>query len=178
MNKFFEDKETRILTNRDENKFYSYVKSRLQSPMGIPFLIDDGKLITDPQEQTKLLNKYFSMVHTVYDAKIEQFDLNFLENPSTPGLANADFNQQEIFNVLCKLNSSFALGPEGLPNLFYKRLAYILSAPLASLFEIFFQSGSIPSDMWKLSKIISIFKNKGLPSSSQNYRPISNLCGL
>ena len=67
--------------------------------------------------------------------------------------------------------SSTSCGPAGVPSLFLKMLPE-LSEPLCSLFNMSIQQGYVPK-VWKIAKVILIFKGKGSMLEVKNYRLIS-----
>ena len=81
------------------------------------------------------------------------------------------FGALEIFNSCCKLKSKFSVGPDGIPSIVYKELANCLAEPLAMIFCLIMQFGSLP-DIWKSAIVIPLYK-KGSASNAKNYRPIS-----
>jgi len=80
-----------------------------------------------------------------------------------------------VYDILIRLPNKHSTGPDGIPAYFYKRLAPVLSAPLAKIFRISLITCQIPS-IWLKSFVVPIFKLKGNPSEISNYRPISLLC--
>ena len=65
-------------------------------------------------------------------------------------------------------------GPDGIPQVFFKKLAWELSYPLTLLYNTSISSGIFPSQL-KQANIIPIFK-QGDSEKAENYRPISLLC--
>jgi len=82
--------------------------------------------------------------------------------------------QTDIVKQLLKQKNKMSSGPDNLPPIFYKKLAYALAKPLTTMFNYLVQNGSIPS-LWKHANVIPIFK-KGKSSAVENYRPISLTC--
>ena len=75
---------------------------------------------------------------------------------------------------MSKLKCSLAAGLDGLPPLFFKKLAKSLAKPLSMLYDICFSNGHMP-DIWKHALVTPVFK-KGKSSLAENYRPISLTC--
>ena len=86
------------------------------------------------------------------------------------------FSQQAVFNALSKLKTNSAGGPDGIPPSFLKNALSHISAPLAFLFQLMFDSTFVPN-IWLKAHVTPIFK-KGDSSSTSNYRPISLTCSL
>ena len=64
-----------------------------------------------------------------------------------------------------------------IPNRLLKETAGVTTKSLTRLFNLSLSLGQLPSE-WKLSTVIPLFKQKGLPSDPVNYRPISLLPSL
>ena len=79
----------------------------------------------------------------------------------------------EIEDEISNLNSSKATGPYIIPTKLPKTLKYIISGSLASLFNCFFSSGTVPSKL-KVARVTPVYK-KGHRTVKSNYRPISLL---
>ena len=79
----------------------------------------------------------------------------------------------EIEGEISNLNSSKATGPYIIPTKLLKTLKYIVSGPLASLFNCSFSSGTVPSKL-KVARVIPVYKN-GPRTVKSNYRSISLL---
>ena len=79
----------------------------------------------------------------------------------------------EVEDEITNLNVSKSVGPFSIPTKLLKILKFLLSGPLAYLFNCSFITGIIP-DQFKLARVIPIYK-KGSRSTVSNYRPISLL---
>ena len=80
----------------------------------------------------------------------------------------------QVQRLLETLNSNKAYGPDGLHGELLKNCAAGLAYPLSLIFQISYNSGSLPSE-WKLGHVVPIFK-KGDKHDVSNYRPISLTC--
>ena len=67
---------------------------------------------------------------------------------------------------------SSAAGPDGIPGLFYRKLASVLAQPLATVYQQSLHQRAIP-DMWRNALAIPLFKSKSSKASASSYRPIS-----
>ena len=79
-----------------------------------------------------------------------------------------------IRKLLLKLKPHKASGPDRLPNLVLKELAWELAPILSSLFNKSLSSGILPDD-WTHAFITPVFK-KGDVHDAGNYRPVSLTC--
>ena len=82
---------------------------------------------------------------------------------------NADLYSMRA--LLLHQNKS-AAEPDGIPGIFYKELAHVLALPISIVFQQSLLQGKIP-DMWRLAKVVPLFKGKGQKSCVSSYRPIS-----
>jgi len=65
-------------------------------------------------------------------------------------------------------------GPDNIPYIALKAGGHLLLEQLSRLFQLSFNSGSVPSQ-WKISCVTPIFK-KGNRRDPGNYRPVSLTC--
>ncbi|MCP4490451.1 MAG: reverse transcriptase family protein, partial [Gammaproteobacteria bacterium] len=72
---------------------------------------------------------------------------------------------------MTKINSNKAHGPDGIHGKLLKNCAVGLAYPLSLLFNLCYNTGSLPEE-WKLGHVVPIFK-KGNKHDVCNYRPIS-----
>ncbi|MCP4476281.1 MAG: reverse transcriptase family protein [Gammaproteobacteria bacterium] len=119
------------------------------------------------EEKSDLLSVYFSSVFTLDNGT----PLN-INHVCPPSVNRVDFSPLSVFKALCKLKGKRSLGPEGIPSLFFKKLAAPLAFPLSLIMQHSLVTGSLPN-LWKTAVVIPIFKNKGSRSDFHNYRPIS-----
>jgi hypothetical protein len=73
--------------------------------------------------------------------------------------------------VLGHLSDS-AAGPDDLPAVFLKRLAYWLAVPLSIVYQQSLHQQRIP-DEWRTAKVVPLYKGKGSKNDASSYRPIS-----
>jgi hypothetical protein len=152
--------------------FDKYVNKKLNGSNGIaPLRNFDGNLVTNDSKRAALLNNYFCSVFTVDDGII---NTSSLSASAVSSAALPFFTPSPIQKHIKQLETGSANGPDGLPAIFYKNTASIISYPLSVLFNLSLQTADNPP-VWKLASVIHIFK-KGSPSDPSNYRPISLTC--
>ncbi|VDP75898.1 unnamed protein product, partial [Schistosoma mattheei] len=80
--------------------------------------------------------------------------------PSSTGLYNRcvpTFTETDVRRCLQSLNSSGCLGPDGIPNILFKKCADVLCYPFTTIINRSFSSNLIPK-MWRKMKIIPVPK--------------------
>ena len=80
----------------------------------------------------------------------------------------------DLFTVLMTLAqlSDSAAGPDGLPAIFFKKLAYWIAVLLTIVYQQLIHQACIPDD-WRQAKLIALYKEKGHKADPSSYRPIS-----
>lgn len=90
-----------------------------------------------------------------------------------------EFNEIEEFEIINAIHDikSNAVGLDNIPVKFIKLILPLLITPLKYIFNQIIKTSIYP-EMWKISKIIPIEKNKRKNPSLENLRPISILSAL
>ncbi|MCP4474596.1 MAG: hypothetical protein GY821_08560, partial [Gammaproteobacteria bacterium] len=161
--------ENHILQANDDKMFWNFVNSKLSiKNYGLPPLrLPDGSILTDELTKSETFCDYFASVLTVDDGA----PLNFPVKNVTR-LDAIDFSPLIVFQSLSRLKGKSSLGPEGIPSLFFKKLAAPLAFPLSLIMQHSLSTGVFPK-AWRCANVIPIYKNKGSRSDFRNYRPIS-----
>ena len=79
-----------------------------------------------------------------------------------------------VKKVITNLDSSKASGPDCIPVVVLKNCDPELSYILAKLFNMCMKESCFP-DCWKVSSVVSVFKNVGERSTAKNYHPVTLL---
>ncbi len=164
------NREQEVLKNGTDNYFWHYVNSKLTCKSGLPCIQrDDGDLAESDAEKVEVFSEYFASVFQ----PDQTTNLNLVKETVKP-TCNVTFPAETVYAHLRLLPNKVSAGVDGLPSIFFKNLAFQLAQPLASLFEVSFQTGILPSD-WLVSLVTPIHKknSKAIPS---NYRPVSLTC--
>jgi hypothetical protein len=90
---------------------------------------------------------------------------------TSPSIDCINVDVDTVCLILTNQRSS-AAGPDGIPGIFYKRLAHELSYPMTIIFQQSLHQRCIP-DMWRKAIVISLYKGKGGRTCASSYRPIS-----
>ena len=93
-----------------------------------------------------------------------------------PKLSNVFFSKDDVYKVLCTLNSHKAYGCDNLSPLVLRECASQLSPSLALLFNLSMSAGVVPNQ-WKEANVVPIHK-KGDTNNVENYRPVSLLSSV
>ena len=154
----------------DTKNFFSYVSKDLNASSDcINLKSNDGSMLTSSIDIVQCLSaeslKFFTNNST-------------LPNLSKPcsgddevRLEDISFGVDEVRKVLSSQGYS-APGPDGIPGVFYNRLAPVLALPMCIVFHQSLYQRAIP-DMWRSANITPIFKGKGEREAPSSFRPIS-----
>lgn len=166
------DIENNVINSNNLGKFYSYVNSKCCKKKSVGVIkSSDGTLLFNDVDKANALNTYFASVCIVDNSSLV-LHMN-CPKPNTV-LETVTFNEEAIMSALKRLKPSTACGPDGVPQILFKKLYSYLASPLSLLLSAFFSIGKIPS-VWKTAIVKPIYK-KGLASDVSNYRPISLTC--
>ena len=148
--------------------FFSYVNSQIKTREDISNLRrEDGSLTTNDQEKSEVLNNFFSSVFVSEgDDPLPDFQASFQTE-----LTNITISDNDMLNILNKLNVSKSPGPDSIHPRLIKELSCELAHPLCLLFNKTMREGIIP-DSWKDAEVKPLFK-KGNKDNPGNYRPVS-----
>ena len=86
-------------------------------------------------------------------------------------LDNISFDFGDVEKILFSQGHS-APGTDGIPGVFFKRLASVLALPMCILFHQSLYQCAIP-DMWRAANITPLYKGKENRQASDSYQPIS-----
>ena len=81
----------------------------------------------------------------------------------------------EVYNVMRKIKTNKASGPDGIPSRLLKEFAYELSVPLTHIFNSSYNEGVVPSQ-WKKAIVIPVPKE--YPANIERLRPVSLTDGM
>ena len=146
-------------------KFWSHVKSKTKSTR-IPETVHLGDTYrSGTEEKAELFNVFFYNQFS----KPSKYDISV--NFDLGESFNIDFSLSKVENLLSDINSSKAMGPDGIHGKMLKNCSKGLAGPLSKLFQICYYNCKLPSD-WKSAHVVPVHK-KGSKTDVENYRPIS-----
>ncbi len=154
-------------------KFWSFVRASNAKQCATSFKIDDNTVITDPAVIANHFNTFFASNFT--DADSEATCDTICDGHLSLPVTSIRTNANEIFELINKLKSGKAPGPDGITSTMLKLTVGQITKPLTILFNLSLSEGKIPDD-WKRANVVPIHK-AGDISSIKNYRPIS-LCSV
>ncbi len=160
-------RELSVLNSQKDNKFWSFVRSKLTCRPSIPTINNNGTLLFTNAAKADCFNNYFASVFT-RDNSIPPPNRSV---PISNRLSECSFAPESIYEILVNLPMKTSCGPDRFPPIFLRKLAVVLSYPLSLIFEKSFTSGEVP-DLWKQANVTPIHK-KSSASHVSNYRPIS-----
>ncbi len=142
----------------------------------IKSLLYDGEILQDNSKVANALNLHFCNIGKNIASKIKQPNKDYskyLLNPIQNTFYLSLVDESEVTKEIQNLKVKKSPGNDDIRPGIIKTSCSILARPLTHVFNVSFSSGIMP-DVWKIAKVIPIFKSgeKNLPG---NYRPISLL---
>ncbi|XP_062608016.1 uncharacterized protein LOC134269832, partial [Saccostrea cucullata] len=110
----------------------------------------------------------------------DAFDLSDREpesGESSNDILNGEISESEIIEAVNKLKNGKASGIDCIVNEHISSTLYTFLPVYKMFFNIIFDSGLVP-DEWLVGIVKPIYKNKGDPTTPENYRPITLLSCL
>jgi len=116
--------DRKILESVDPNRFHKYVKYKLHIRSSVGSLLDkDDYIMFDTQVKVELVNDYFVSTFTVDNNLLQ---LQTKRVPLGVSMCEADFSVTNILGLLIKQPSKISAGPDGIPQIFYKKTYTLL----------------------------------------------------
>ena len=132
-------------------------------------LFNGLEVLSSASDKVKLFAKNFSKNSNLDDSGIS---LPVFPSRTNLKLHNISITPKMVKKVIMNLDSSKASGPDCIPVVVLKNSEPELSYILAELFNMCLKESCFP-DCWKVSPVISVFKNVGLRYTAKIYRPVS-----
>ena len=155
--------------SRDFWRIANSVLNKVKS--AIPRLFSGPEVLSSASDKAKLFAENLSMN--------SNFDGSGISLPVFPSrtnlkLHNISVTPKMVRNVVMNLDLSKASGPDCIPVVVLKNCDPELSYILGELFNKCLKECCFP-DCWKVSSVVTVFKNVGERSTAKNYRPVSLL---
>ena len=111
--------------NNLTKKFWSYVKSTLKSTRIRKLVYLKGKTSSNPKTKTDMLNEFFYYQFS----EASEYDVNITFDADST--FDIDFNVARVRDIISKLDSNKAQGPNNIHGLILKKCACVLTKPLS-----------------------------------------------
>ncbi|XP_070619981.1 polyadenylate-binding protein 4 isoform X1 [Erythrolamprus reginae] len=153
----------------NKKRFFQHINNKKKIKETIVTLKnEEGREITDSNDQAQLLNAYFATVFTQKGTSLQPIcNLTATNCPRT----ELNIDKSTVRDYLRELNEYKSPGPDGLHPKVLKELADTIAEPLLLIYQISWITGDLPED-WKRADVVPIHK-KGKKTDPGNYRPIS-----
>jgi hypothetical protein len=154
-------------------KFWSFVRASKAKKCATSFK-DGDSTVTDPAVIANNFNTHFASNFSEADTEVESDTIctGHIDSLIVTGIMT---NANEIFELINKLKSGKAPGPDGITSTMLKLTVGQVVKPLTILFNRSLSEGKMPDD-WKRANVVPIHKSGDI-STIKNYRPIS-LCSV
>jgi hypothetical protein len=155
-------------------RFWSFVKSKNKN-RSIPHEMKYNDIYSDTSEgKANLFNDYFASVFGPIDATSnDRSNIHDNSGALNDSLSNVIICVKDVHEVMSKLDSSKAFGPDSLSPVVLKTCCNELEESVCKLINRSLAEGVVPND-WLNANVIPIHKGKD-KQKVENYRPISLL---
>ena len=137
----------------------------------IPPLFNSLEVLSSASDKAKLFAENFSNNSNLDESGIS---LPLCPSRTSLKLLNISITPKLVKKVITNLDLSKASGPDCIPVVVLKNCEPDFSYKLAELFNMCLKESCF-HDCWKVSSVVSVFKNVGERSTAKNYHPVSLL---
>lgn len=171
------------LITDDPQQFFKHVNSSRKHKESLPTsMVYHDKSAETPKNIAELFREFFQSVYTQPDDhSIKKFDEHYNKteminklNDVCMHVPNLDIDEDDILQCIRELPDNMVMGPDNIPNRFFKRTIDSIAKPIFELLNESYGSGFVPQ-IWKKSYIRPIYKN-GKKSQIENYRGVAVQC--
>ena len=156
----------------DSKSFYAYVRSKQNVRDKVGPLEDNfGNIVTQGFFMAEELNMHFSSVFTREDTSSLPVPETKFKGSEGERLGQLFVTPEVVASKIDNMKENKSPGIDGISPKILKETVEQMSTPLAHVFNMSLQEGSVPLE-WKEANIIPLFK-KGSRNKSVNYRPVS-----
>ena len=160
-------------TRANPSLVYKIAKARNRSKQDVKTVKSvrslEGLILTNPSAITNRWREHYDNLLN------EEFPRANISNPTPANTREiGDFTDDEVRAALRKMKQKKALGPDGIPIEAWKALGPTGVRWLRIFFNQVMRHCMMPSS-WRVSTLVSVYKNKGDPLDCGSYRPIKLL---
>ena len=144
-------------------------------------ILVNKNIVHNEKDIANSFNEFFTSVagklkNKIYKNKDLDFR-NYLRNESNQTFFISPTTNQEVIDVINKLNNNKATGPHSIPHKILLLIHRSFSTTLSRLINLSFEKG-IYFERLKVSQVLPVYKNSDDPLDMNNYRPISLLSNI
>ena len=163
-------KETKLLNGIKSNPraFYKHANQTRKGKTKIGPLLSKGKYYSDPIKMANLLSQQYESVFSEPREDISQHQNIKL---TTATLNDIEIKTDDIIKAISEMVNGSAAGPDGIPVVFYKDYAEVISKPLLMIWRNSLDSGVQPDE--PILAIITPLHKGGPKCFAKNYRPVA-----
>lgn len=172
-------KLTEASIKNNPKEFWTFVKKR-HNTNGVPSTFNfNNETLRTGESICEAFSTYFHSTfldpHPIHGGSSNSSSSSFTEssNPSSD-ISCITVNIEDVANLLRKLDTSKAPGPDYISSKLLVRCAASIALPISILFKKSLDACVVPK-LWKSAFITPVHK-KGVKTDIANYRPISKLC--
>ena len=136
----------------------------------------NGNQKRDPKVALEDFEKHFKTLNEKNETTFPEFDPINIDIDSNPEI-NGDFTLEEVKKNIDALNSNKSEGVDLIKNEYLKNCPQDVIKLIVELFNLILRTGIVPTE-WCIGLIIPIFKKKGSPQDTNNYRGVTLLSCL
>ena len=175
--RYFEDKFAKFSGNPKKTwDTINEISNKANSKSVFPDFIEfEGKFINSSTKMADSFNDYFSQagVKVAESVGISKHSFKeFLPPPQSNSFYFAPLNFEDVRNAIKCLKDKKSTDINNVSVNFLLKYEFLLSFPLAHIFNLSIEKGIFPSGL-KTSKVIPVFKKEGSINDIQNFRPIA-----
>ena len=131
-------------TISDNPIFQSYFRSKTQSRTLPQVIKSDNRTASDARDKAQLFNSYFYSVFSKPSDDIKLPDISTFQHQL---LGSIQIEESDVLDILCNLDTSKAIGPDGISPKLLKECAFQIVQPLCHIFNHSLMSGELPKHL-------------------------------
>nr|XP_017233076.1 PREDICTED: uncharacterized protein LOC108207127 [Daucus carota subsp. sativus] len=160
-------------TKEGVNEIFKLAKARNKRRQDISSFryikVEDDHVLLHEVDITARWGRYFSRLFNAARGREIVFDQEIVHVPDGDAGASQDITVAEVRAALGMMGKGKTVGLDEIPVEVWQCLSEQGVRWLTTLFNVIFRTSRMPSE-WRLSVVVSIYKNKGDAQSCSNYR--------